>query len=229
MNKTLIIGHRGARGYAAENTLSSFQKALDMNVDGVELDVHLSSDGEIVVFHDETLDRITDGKGNISDYSLSELKDFRVANEHQIPTLKEVFDLVDKRCFINIELKGEGTAKPVVALIEDYIANKNWDYSHFQVSSFDWNMLTEVSELNPEIFIGVLTEIDLESALAFAKKIKAKSINPYFQFLSAENTKQLQDEGFQVFPWTVNEPADIEKIKSFKADGIITDFPDRIL
>src|SRR6478736_2939754 len=104
MNKTLIIGHRGAKGYQPENTLSSFQKALDMKVDGIELDVHLSSDGEIIVFHDETLNRITNGKGDINRYTLSELRDFRIAKEHQIPTLKEVFDLIDKKCFINIEL-----------------------------------------------------------------------------------------------------------------------------
>jgi len=228
MNKTLIIGHRGTKGYSTENTLDSFQKALDMKVDGVELDVHLSSDREIVVFHDETLDRIADGKGNISNYSLSELKVFRIAKDYQIPSLKEVIDLVDKRCFINIELKGKHTAKPVVDLIENYITNKNWNYSHFQVSSFDWNLLTEVYKLNPEIFIGVLTEIDLDSALAFAKSIKAKSINPNFRLLTAENTEQLQEEGLQVFPWTVNETADIQKIKSFKVEGIISDFPDRI-
>src|SRR6478736_6397135 len=146
MNKILNIGHRGAKGYEPENTLSSFQKALDLKVDGIELDVYLSSDGEIVVFHDETLNRMTDGKGYISQYSLSELKDFRIEQDHQIPTLREVFDLVDKKCFINVELKGRSTVKPVVDLIEDYITNKNWNYSHFQVSSFDWNLLAEVSK-----------------------------------------------------------------------------------
>src|SRR6478672_815772 len=114
MDKILIIGHRGAKGYKPENTLSSFQKAVDMKVDGIELDVHSSSDGEIVVFHDETLDRMTNGRGNISQYSFSELRDFRIAREHQIPTLKEVFDLVDKRCLINIELKAKTTVKPAV-------------------------------------------------------------------------------------------------------------------
>ncbi len=228
MNKILTIGHRGAKGYKPENTLSSFQKAIELSADGIELDVHLSSDEEIVVFHDETLDRITDGKGIINNYSLSQLKDFRIAKDHQIPTLKEVLDLVDKRCFINIELKGKHTAKPVVDLIEDYISNKNWNYSNFQVSSFDWDLLAQVSKLNPEIFIGVLTEIDLDSALAFAKTINAKSINPYFKLLSDENTRQLQKEGFLVFPWTVNEPDGIQKIKSLKVDGIITDFPDKV-
>lgn len=228
MNKLLIIGHRGTKGYEPENTLISFQKAIDMKVDGIELDVHLSSDGEIMVFHDETLDRMTNGKGNISQYSLSELKDFQIKNENQIPTLKEVFDLVDKKCFINIELKVNTATKPVLDLIEDYIANKNWNYEHFQISSFDWNLLKEVSEINPEIFIGVLTQNDLDSAIAFAKTINAKSINPDFILLSAENTETIKDKGFQIFPWTVNETADIEKIKSFKVNGIITDFPDRI-
>ncbi|MGG7035026.1 MAG: glycerophosphodiester phosphodiesterase [Flavobacterium sp.] len=228
MNKLLIIGHRGAKGYEPENTLISFRKAIDMKVDGIELDVHLSSDGEIIVFHNNTLDGMTNGKGNISQYSLSELKDFRIENKHQIPTLKEVFDLVDKKCFINIELKVNTATKPVLDLIEDYILNKNWNYEHFQISSFDWNLLEEVSKINPDIFIGVLTQNDLDSAFEFAKTINAKSINPYFKLLSAENSKKIKTEGLQIFPWTVNETSDIEKIKSFKVNGIITDFPDRV-
>ncbi len=228
MNKSLIIGHRGAKGYEPENTLISFRKAIEMKVDGIELDVHLSSDGEIMVFHNNTLDGMTNGKGNISQYSLSELKDFRIEKEHQIPTLKEVFDLVDKKCFINIELKVNTATKPVLDLIEDYISNKNWNYEHFQISSFDWNLLKEVSKINPDIFIGVLTQNDLDAAITFAKSINAKSINPHFKLLSAENSKKIKAEGLQIFPWTVNETSDIKKIKSFKINGIITDFPDRI-
>lgn len=228
MNKSLIIGHRGAKGYEPENTLISFQKAINMKVDGIELDVHLSSDGEIMVFHDETLDRMTNGSGNISQYSLSELKNFRIEKEHQIPTLKEVLDLVDKRCFINIELKVNTATKPVLDLIENYIATKNWNYEHFQISSFDWNLLTEVTKINPDIFIGVLTQDDLDAAIAFAKTINAKSINPYFKLLSSKNSKKIKDEGLQIFPWTVNETTEIEQMKSFKVNGIITDFPDKI-
>lgn len=224
----LKIAHRGARGYEPENTLKSFQKALDLNADGIELDVHLSSDGYLIVMHDETIDRMTNGKGFVNELSLSELKSFLIDGKYEIPTLKEVFDLVDKKCLINIELKDAQTPGKVVALIEEYIADKNWNYEHFIVSSFDWNSLEEVHNLNSNIAIGVLTEEDLETALAFAEIIKARAINPDYQLLTLENTKKMQEKGFQVLPWTVNTAEDIQKIKSYNVDGIISDFPDKL-
>jgi glycerophosphoryl diester phosphodiesterase len=224
----LKIAHRGAKGYEPENTLRSFQKALDLNADGIELDVHLSSDGHIIVIHDETIDRTTNGKGSVNAFSLSELKTFLIDGTYQIPTLIEVFDLVDKKSLINIELKGLGTAGKVVDLIEEYISDKNWNYKNFIVSSFDWDLLQETSSLNSNILIGVLTEEDLDKALAFAESIKAHAIHPDYQLLNAENVKQMQEQGFLVFPWTVDEKEDIQKIKSYNVDGIISDFPDKI-
>lgn len=228
MNSILKIGHRGAKGHAPENTLISFQKALDMHVDGIELDVHLSADGELVVIHDEKIDRTTNGIGTINTLSLSELKTFRINQEHKIPTLKEVLDLINHQCFINVELKGNGTAKPVVVVLEEYVLKKNWKYNHFIISSFDWNALKEVRSLNSKIPIGILTHTDLELAIAFAKFIKAEAIHPHFHLLNQEKTEQMQKESFDVFPWTVNETEDIKKIKSFKVNGIISDFPDKL-
>lgn len=224
----LKIGHRGARGYAAENTLSSFEKAIDLKVDGIELDVHLSADGKLMVIHDETIDRTTNGKGLVNSFTRAELENFSIEDNNKIPTLSSVFDLVDRRCFINIELKSFETASKVVALIEKYIREKHWKYTDFIVSSFDWNALEEVNFVNPEIPIAVLTETDLDKALAFAKIIQAKAINPDFQLLNIENTKKLQENGFEVYPWTVNETTDIKKMQSFNVNGIISDFPDRI-
>lgn len=228
MNTILKIGHRGAKGFEPENTLISFKKALEMQVNGIELDVHLSSDEVLVVIHDEKIDRTTNGTGAVNSLTLYELKKLEIEVKHTIPTLKEVFDLVNQQCFINIELKGIGTAKQTVVLIEQYISDKKWNYSHFIVSSFDWNALQEVKNLNPQIPIGVLTNTDIDLAFAFAKFIKATSIHPYFHLLNQQNTKQMQKEGFSIFPWTVNETEDIKRIKSFNVNGIITDFPDRI-
>ncbi|MEZ7500055.1 glycerophosphodiester phosphodiesterase family protein [Flavobacterium sp. Arc3] len=224
----LKIGHRGARGYEPENTLIGFQKAIDLHVDDIELDVHLSADGEIMVIHDETIDRTTNGKGTINQLTLQELKQFQIEKNQRIPTLTEVLNFINQRCDVNIELKSYETAHKVVALIEKFIAEKHWNYSQFVVSSFDWKALQQVALLNSEIRIGVLTETDLDLAVAFAKFIKAKSIHPDFHLLTAENTAKLQEEGFEVFPWTVNEQDEIKKIKSFNVNGIISDFPDRI-
>nr|WP_314839170.1 glycerophosphodiester phosphodiesterase family protein [uncultured Flavobacterium sp.] len=224
----LKIGHRGSKGYEPENTLVSFQKALDLQVNGIELDVHLSADGEIIVIHDETIDRTTNGKGFVNTFSLQELKAFLIDGKYEIPTLEEVFDLVNQKCFINIELKSHDTTDKVVTLIEKYVNKKGWKYNHFLVSSFDWNALQQVALLNSKIGIGVLTETDLDLALAFAETIQAKSIHPYFHLITQESTALIQSHGFQVFPWTINAFEDIQKIKTFNVNGIITDFPDRI-
>lgn len=194
----LKIGHRGAKGHEPENTFVSFQKALDMQVDGIELDVHLSADSEIIVIHDETIDRTTNGKGFVNTLSLHELKAFRIDGKYEIPTLQEVFDLVNKDCFINIELKNYEATDKVVSLIEKYVTKKGWKYDRFLISSFDWNALQQVAFLNDKIPIGVLTETDLNLALAFAKFIQATSIHPHFHLLTKENTAQIQEKGLNV-------------------------------
>ena len=222
MNPILKIGHRGAKGYEPENTLISFEKVIDLKVDGIELDVHLSSDGEIMVIHDETIDRTKTQKCFVDNLTASQLK------ELGIPTLIDVLDLVNRRCFVNVELKGIGTSKPVVELIEHYVLAKNWNYKDFLVSSFDWKMLEDVQLWNPKIRIGVLAEDIIETALAFAKKTNAFSIHPYYVLLSKENVALMQENGFEVYTWTVNSTAGIQKIKSFNVNGIISDFPDRI-
>jgi glycerophosphoryl diester phosphodiesterase len=216
------IGHRGAKGYVEENTLASFQKAIELGVDGIELDVHLSSDGKIIVIHDDTIDRTTSDKGFVKDISKAALEKL------SIPSLEAVFDLVDKKCFINVELKTYETADKVAELIDHYVSEKGWNYEHFIVSSFDWNAIQQVNFLNDKIPIGVLTNTDLDLAIAFAKFLKAYSIHPYYHMLNADNVAKMQTKNFKVYPWTINEPEDIIFVQSLQVDGIITDFPDRI-
>ena len=222
MNSILKIGHRGAKGYVAENTLASFQKAIELGVDGIELDVHLSLDGKVMVIHDDTVDRTTSAKGLIKDFTAKELKQFG------IPTLESVFELVKQKTFINVELKTFETANKVAELIEQYVSEKYWEYDHFIVSSFDWNALQQVHFLNDKIRLGVLTNTDLDLALAFAKFIRAYSVHPYYHLLTLENVTQMQSKNYKIYPWTINEPEDIIFVKSLNVDGIITDFPDRI-
>ena len=224
----LKIGHRGAKGHVAENTLESFQKALDFGVDGIEFDVHRCASGEMVVMHDKKVDRTTNGKGYVTAFSLTELKDLKVEKNFKVPTLEEVLNLVNRKCVVNIELKGKHTAPTTVVIIELYIATKQWSYTDFIISSFDWNALLEVRSLNSKIPIGILTKTDVEHAYEFAKYNAAHSIHPSFDLLTKENTLQMQRKGFKIFPWTVNEKETILKMKSFNVNGIITDFPDRI-
>ena len=228
MNKIQKIGHRGAKGYEPENTLAAFQKAIDLGCDGIELDVHLSADNEIIVIHDETIDRTSNGKGFVKQMTLSELKKFRIDEKHEIPTLEEVFKLINHKISINIELKSFKAAEKVVELIEKYVQERKWEYNDFVVSSFDRNALQQVRFLNDKIQIGVLTATDLDLAFAFAKLIKAKTINPYFQLLNEENITKIHEQGLEIHTWTVNEIEDINQMKILKVDAIISDFPDRI-
>src|SRR5690606_22166251 len=105
------IGHRGAKGHLAENTQESIALALEMGVNGIEIDVHRCATGELVVIHDFTLDRTTNGEGEVATKSFEQLKELRVEDKYQIPSLREVLDLIEGKCFINIELKGRNTAK----------------------------------------------------------------------------------------------------------------------
>ncbi len=218
----LKIGHRGAKGHVAENTLASFEKAIALNVDAIELDVHLSSDNEIMVIHDATIDRTTTKKGFVKEFSSIVLKELK------IPTLEDVFHLINHRCIINIEIKDANATKKVIQLIEKFINEHDWKYNQFHISSFDWLVLEEVAETNSEIAIGVLTEDSIETALAFAKKINAHSINPYFKILNQEKANLIRANGFKIYTWTVNSAEDIIFVKSLQVDGIISDFPDRI-
>ncbi|WP_310560506.1 glycerophosphodiester phosphodiesterase family protein [Flavobacterium sp.] len=224
----LKIGHRGAKGHEPENTLIAFQKAIDLGCHGIEIDVHLSLDKEIIVIHDEKIDRTTNGKGFVNQMTLSELRSFRIDGKHQIPTLEEVIDMVNNTAFINIELKSYETVEKVIELIEKYVETKNMNYRNFIISSFDWNALQQVRFLNDNIQIGVLTATDLDLGFSFAKFIKAKTINPYFHLLNQENVTKIQNKGIEIHTWTVNEIEDIQKMKALNVDAIISDFPNRI-
>ena len=214
----IIIGHRGAKGHIAENTLASFEKALQLNVDMIELDIFLSRDNIPVVIHDKTIDRTTSGFGLVSSFSARELREFG------IPTLQDVFQLVNNQCDINIEVKEIKAVKSILDLIDSNIFSKD----KILISSFDWNALQEVRFHDDEIRIGVLTETDLELAIAFAKFIKTYSIHPHYKLLNKENVAQMQSQNFKVFPWTVNDQTDITFVKFLNVEGIITDYPDRI-
>ena len=214
----LKIGHRGAKGHVAENTLASFRKAIDLGVDMIELDIQLSLDKIPMVIHDPTIDRTTNKTGLVSDYTAKEL------HHLGIPTLAAVFELAQNNCEINIEIKAFEATQAVL----DLIAKNSFSKDKLLLSSFDWNALQEIRFHDDAIRIGVLTETNLDLALAFAKFIKAYSIHPYYHLLKQENIRYLKEKSFKIFPWTINEPEDITFVKSLEVDGIITDFPERI-
>ena len=218
MNQVLTIGHRGAKGHAPENTIASFEKAIEMCVDMIELDVQLSNDLVPMVIHDDTVDRTTLATGNVADFSAKELQQLGV------PSLRDVFELVQNKCSINIEIKVYAATQPVL----DVLQSSSFDVDKIIISSFDWHVLQEIRFQNDTIKLGVLTETDISLAIGFATFIKAFAIHPYFHLLTAENVEKIKEKGLKLYTWTVNEPEDITFVKSLQIDGIITDFPERI-
>ena len=227
-SKIITIGHRGARGHVAENTIASIQKALDLNVDAIEIDIFRCATGELVVFHDQTIDELTDGKGFIEQMSLDSIKQFRVLGKEHIPTLKEVMDLIDGRVQLNIELKGTQTAELTSELINTYFEQTNWDSKDIFISSFNWEELELFYKINKEVAIALLTEDDPADAILVAKKLDAFAINPNHENLNAQNIIKIQNAGLKIYPWTVNDPSAISQMINFGVDGIITDFPERV-
>ena len=227
-SKPLVIGHRGAMGHETENTLASVQKALDLGVDMIEIDVFRIQSGEIVVFHDEKVDRLANSGGNIEEYNIVQLRQLTLNGGHKIPMLQSVLKLINNQVALNIELKGAGTADKVNQIVNYYAEKQGWSPDNFIISSFKWDELKDLRNLNKDIKIAVLTEEDPTKAIAIAKELNAVAINPNFKRLTKENTAKIQEEGFEVYTWTVNEPEDIQKMVEFGVDGIITNYPERV-
>lgn len=226
MAAMLKIGHRGAKAHEAENTLASFQKALEMGVDGIELDVHVCATGELVVIHDFTVDRTTNGTGEVHKMTLAELKKLTVEGKHTIPLLDEVLALVNRKCLVNIELKGRHTAQPVSDFIDKYVKEKRYTYDDFIVSSFQREELLIMSEINKNIPLGILTQASVTQAWEWAVEFSAKAIHPHYSLLTESNVKKAQQAGLRVYTWTINDTEDIARIKAYNVDGIISDFPE---
>lgn len=227
MKKPISIGHRGAMGHETENTIASVKKALDLGVDMIEIDVFVLKTGEVVVFHDETLDNLTNHKGKIEDYSYSELQKVIVNGNHSIPTLAEIITVIDKKVPLNIELKGKNTAQPTQIIVHSFY-KKGWSKKDFVISSFLWEELKIYRKLDNKIPIAILTEENPIDAISIGIDVKAFAINPWYKTLTKQNVEYLHKSGFKINTYTVNEPEDINKVIELGVDGIFCNFPERL-
>jgi glycerophosphoryl diester phosphodiesterase len=221
------FGHRGARGHEPENTLRSVRKALELGADGIEVDVYLA-DGQLVVIHDETLERTTNGVGRVAEKSFAYLRSLDAGRGEPIPTLAEVFDTVNRRAVINVELKGPGTAAPVAQLIGQYVQSGGWSQQDFLVSSFDLAQIQTIKQLQPGIRTGALIEKVPPGVAAFAEQLGAWSVHPGKRCVSPELVADAHRRGLKVFVFTINRPADIAFMQTLGADGVFTDYPERV-
>ncbi|MBI4845015.1 MAG: glycerophosphodiester phosphodiesterase [Candidatus Omnitrophica bacterium] len=224
----LRIGHRGACGYAPENTLLSFEKALELKVDFIELDVQVCKTKEVVVIHDTKVDRTTNGKGYVAEKTFAQLKKMDAGKGQRIPLLEEVLDLVNKAAKVNIEIKGEQAAKPVFDIIKRYVKEENWDWDDFLISSFNHYELLEFNSFCAPVKIGaIIAGIPIGYAQC-AVQLNAYSLHPSKEFINQALVDDAHKSGLKVFAYTLNEKTDIEKIKKLGVDGIFSNFPDRI-
>jgi glycerophosphoryl diester phosphodiesterase len=225
----LRIGHRGAAGHEPENTLRSFEAAVQLGADMVEFDVHVCGSGELVVIHDETVDRTTDGSGAVAGMTLRELKALDAGRGEKIPTLGEVFSAMMGHVAVNIELKGQGTAKPVHELMTGHIHRGIWSLEEILVTSFDWRMLGTMRELSADTRLGPLVYKDVDEALKVATELESHSINPYHRSIDLNFVEEVHGQGISVYPWTVDEPEDISRVIGMGVDGVISDYPERVV
>jgi glycerophosphoryl diester phosphodiesterase len=225
--KLFCFGHRGACGHEPENTVRSVRKALELGADGIEVDVHFV-DGQLVVIHDDTLQRTTNGHGRVTEKSFAYLRSLDAGLGERIPTLAEIFDAVNRRAVLNVELKGPHTAAPVAALISEYVKDRGWRFDDFLVSSFDHARIRETKQLCHEIRIGALIEKTPRSLAQFAEALGAWSLHASKRCVTPALLEDAHRRGLKVFVFTINQPREIARMKMLGVDGVFNDFPERV-
>ncbi len=234
---SLSFGHRGFSGEYPENTLIAFAKAVECGADGIELDVHLTKDGEVVIIHDELLDRTTDGKGLVCEHTLVELKALDASyiygdkvGRQEIPTLREYFELIhDADIQTNIELKTgviwyPGIEEKVLKLIDEF-----GERERIIISSFNHYSVMRMKELAPDMRYGFLEESCIIDMAEYGAKHGVDALHPFFYTINEDYMKAAKAHGQMVNVWTVNTAADVRHMAELGVDCIIGNFPDMCL
>ena len=252
-----IIAHRGASGLAPENTMAAFQKALELGVDQIELDVRHTADEEIVVFHDQRLDRVArdtlgnPATGSVHQYTFEEIRQFDVGSwfdskfsNQRIPSLKEVLDTVRGRCKVLIEIKYmdhphyHDFAEKLVEIVHSEVNGREW----IILQSYENKYLDEVHEIDSLIqtkaliigedsapLIAFYIETRVHLGRGSKRENRLKALNPEWTTLSPRRIFRMHARGLEVYAYTVNDRKDMIKMLNAGVNGIITDFPDRLI
>ena len=231
----LRIAHRGASGNFPENTRLAVQKALEARADMIELDCQLSSDGHVVIFHDERLVRITGTGGAVNRTSLEQLKRLDIGAWRQsafkgdrIMTLEEVVKILDGQADLCLDIKHYAGSPPGIELKLLFVLS-HYEYLDRTIfSSFDYGCLRRVRELAPEARVGVIYGVDTkENPFLVAEEVEAASLHVQKELATREFLHKAWEWGLDAFVWTVNEIPDVESFISLGFQGIISDFPER--
>lgn len=235
MKRPVCYAHRGARVRAPENTLRAFRLAFELGADAIECDVQRSRDGRLVIIHDGTVDRTTDGSGWVAEMSFAELRLLNAGRGERIPTLEETLALVRERGGgINLEVKGEsvaealGTAEAMLAALrglEEGIRGRAL------VSSFAHAAIALLKARLPWLRTGALfgDEWRGRDLVAPALAVGAEALHPGLRLVTPELVRRAHDAGLAVNVWTVNRPADMRRLIAWEVDGIFSDYPERVV
>jgi len=223
----LIFAHRGASGIEPENTLRAIKAALNVNVDGIEVDIH-QVDGNLVVIHDRWLQRTTSGNGQIKQHNFSQLRELDAGKGEKIPTLDEVLALTAGKCLVNLELKGIENVDLLFSCLDKAQHYSTFDIKQIILSSFNHRLLNAIKRQRSELAIGALTACYPLDYAKFAEQLNAYSVHLDVDFISKAFVNDAHARGLKVFVYTVDELDDISAMKSLGVDGIFSNFPTRV-
>ncbi len=235
----MVIAHRGYSGEAPENTLAAFKKAIDAGSDMIEFDIHFSKDRQIVVIHDETLERTTDGLGRVAEFTLADLKKFDAGfwfspdfKGERIPTLSEVLNLAKGKILVNIEIKSPSHGLySVTELAEEALKEVKQAGMLKDVifSSFNPLALEKIREIEPRAYVAILYHREWNFIAEITKGKSFEVLNLRKDFLNREKIDRIKGLGMMVNVYTVNEEEELRKFVDWGVDGIITNFPGRLI
>jgi glycerophosphoryl diester phosphodiesterase len=216
----LTIGHRGAKAYAPENTLASFQKAIEIGVDFIELDIRKTKDNQLVVIHDADVKRTTNGEGLVSHLLLKEIKNLSSEQGEKIPTLNETLDFLDKKVKVIIELKELGLEDAVLSIVRSKGLEKN-----VIISSFLEDALKKVRQLDVSIETGFIYSKH-SNPIKTALDLKANYLLALYRFVHTANVERAHKNGLKIIVWTINDPGEAKVFMKKGVDGIASDKPE---
>ncbi len=232
----MVLGHRGAMGLAPENTLVSIKTALKYNVDLFEIDVHLSKDKELIVIHDETVDRTTSGKGYVSQLSSKSIKSLDAGIKFEarfkgekVPFLEEIFNLMKKYDVkLNIEIKNgpvfyKGIEKRVISLIDKYDY-----YDRIIISSFDHYSLKRIKEINNRAYTGLLYSSNIYDLEKYVEKLELSAVHPHNYWATKDFVKKMHENDIAVNTWVINDRKEFIKFSRIGVDSMGTNFPNKM-
>ncbi|MGB2992582.1 MAG: glycerophosphodiester phosphodiesterase family protein [Paenisporosarcina sp.] len=234
------IAHRGATGYAPENTIAAFDKAIEMKADYIEMDIQRTKDGELVIIHDTSVDRTTDGTGYIKDLTSTQLRDLDAGSwkgeefaGEKIPTFDEILDKYHGKIGILLELKAPELYPGIEESIAQELKERNLDKPQNEkmiIQSFNFESMKKMNTLLPNVPIGVLTGSKAHTTPQALEEFStyADYFNPSYGLITEDLVNQVHSQGMKISSWTVRSQESADFLLEMKVDGIITDYPDYV-